>query len=316
MTFVLLILLAIALSVTLAGFLFTFRPKMQVRRPQRMSYAEQNKRPLRRREYVNTNVLRTNSNRFGMGGKVKPRSNVYSLTSMVGVLTRGRRTGEPLPWTGVAVVLVAIFLLGLYLLRALLPNTPLIGYLPWASADVSQSSSSGTQNAPQAPINGASLALIRVSQLDPKQYNSSQEYDLWAYSACSAAAMTEVINAYGHHYRVTDILKVESQLGEITPDQGLLEDIGLQRTATRFHFKTTWGSNLSLDEVIAVANSGKPVIVDFPPDKYSGGHLLVVTGGNNSVVLLADSSLWNRHSVSRAQFLQWWAGFSAILTPM
>ena len=44
----------------------------------------------------------------------------------------------------------------------------------------------------------ASQQLVRVSQLDPAQYSSSEEYNTWAYSACSAAAMTEVFNAYGH----------------------------------------------------------------------------------------------------------------------
>ena len=63
----------------------------------------------------------------------------------------------------------------------------------------------------------ASQRLVRISQLDPNQYSSTGEYNTWAYSACSAASMTEVFNAYGHHYRITDILKVEAQLGEITP---------------------------------------------------------------------------------------------------
>ncbi len=116
-------------------------------------------------------------------------------------------------------------------------------------------------------------------------------------------------------YRVTDILKVEAQIGEITPQLGLLEDVGIQRTAGQFGFKTTWGHSLSLDQIIDISNHGRPVIVSFPPDRYAGGHLLVVTGGNNSTVYLADSSLWNRHSLSRSQFLQWWEGFSAIVTP-
>ena len=127
--------------------------------------------------------------------------------------------------------------------------------------------------------------------------------------------MTVVFNAYGHHYRVTDILKVEAKIGEITPQLGLLEDIGIQRTAAQFGFKTTWGYNLSLDQIIDIANHGRPVIVSFPPARYEGGHLLVVTGGNSSTVYLADSSRWNRQSLSRAQFLQWWGGFSAIATP-
>ena len=36
----------------------------------------------------------------------------------------------------------------------------------------------------------ASHTLLRISQLDPSQYNSSAEYNTWAYSACSAASMT------------------------------------------------------------------------------------------------------------------------------
>jgi ABC-type bacteriocin/lantibiotic exporter with double-glycine peptidase domain len=157
--------------------------------------------------------------------------------------------------------------------------------------------------------------VIRLSQLDPGQYNSSAEFNTWAYSACSAAAMTEVINSYGHNYRVTDILKVESQIGEITPQLGLLEEIGVQRTAARFHFQTVWGHGLSLGKVIETANHGHPVIVSFPPDRYAGGHLLVVTGGNSHSVYLADSSLYNRRSLTRAQFLRWWEGFSAVVTP-
>src|SRR6266487_49501 len=104
-----------------------------------------------------------------------------------------RRAGEPTPWMGIVLILVSVFLLGIFLLRTLLPGTSLIG---------------------------AFRALLRLSQLDPAQYNSTAEYNNWAYSACSAAALTEVINSYGHHYRVTDILKVESQIGEITPQEG------------------------------------------------------------------------------------------------
>lgn len=161
----------------------------------------------------------------------------------------------------------------------------------------------------------ASQQLVRVSQLDPAQYNSPEEYNTWAYSACSAASMTEVFNAYGHSYRVTDILRVEAQIGEITPSLGLLRPEGIEHTAAQYGFKTTWGNAWTLDQVIETANHGNPVIVSFPPDRYDGGHILVVTGGNSTSVFLADSSLWNRHALSRAQFLQWWEGFAAVVTP-
>jgi Peptidase_C39 like family len=161
----------------------------------------------------------------------------------------------------------------------------------------------------------ASQQLVRLSQLDPNQYASSEEYNTWAYSACSAASMTEVFNAYGHQYRITDVLNKEAQIGEITPAQGLLRPEGIENTAAQFGFKTTWGNSWTLDQVIETANHGNPVIVSFPPDRYDGGHLLVVTGGNSSTVFLADSSGWNRHSLSRDQFLQWWEGFAAVVTP-
>ena len=161
----------------------------------------------------------------------------------------------------------------------------------------------------------ASQQLVRISQLDPAQYNSPEEYNTWAYSACSAASMTEIFNAYGHHYRVTDILNVEAQIGEITPALGLLRPEGVEHTAAQFGFKTTWGNAWSLDQVIETANRGNPVIVSFPPDRYDGGHILVVTGGNGTTVYLADTSGWNRHSLSSAQFLQWWEGFAAVVTP-
>jgi Peptidase_C39 like family len=161
----------------------------------------------------------------------------------------------------------------------------------------------------------ASQQLARISQLDPAQYSSSEEYNIWAYSACSAASMTEVFNAYGHQYRITDILNVEAKIGEITPSQGLLRPVGIEHTAAQFGFKTTWGNAWSLDQVIETANRGNPVIVSFPPDRYDGGHLLVVTGGNSTTVYLADSSGWNRRSLSSGQFLQWWEGFAAVVTP-
>ena len=161
----------------------------------------------------------------------------------------------------------------------------------------------------------ASTALRRIYQLDASQYDSASDAATWAMSACSAAALTEVINAYGFAYRIADILHVESQIGAITPSEGLTSDAGIQQTAALFGFKTSWGHNLSLDQIITAANSGTPVIVSWPPATYDGGHIVVVVGGDKNTVRLADSSRYNRTSVSRAQFAAWWRGFSAILTP-
>lgn len=161
----------------------------------------------------------------------------------------------------------------------------------------------------------ASQQLQRISQLDPAQYSSSSEFNIWAYSACSTAAMTEVFNAYGRHLRITDVLKVEAQIGAITPELGLLDPSGIQQTAAQFGFKTRSSNSWSLDQLINTANAGTPVIVDFPPYKYAGGHILDVIGGDSTYVYLADTSLWNHRAVTHDQFMQWWDGFGAVVTP-
>lgn len=206
--------------------------------------------------------------------------------------------------------LIAIFLLGLYLLNMTLPH-PLF----WVPVSFGITNVPSVSAASKMPAYAASVHLTRLSQLDPAQYQSMQEYNIWAYSACSAASMTEVINSYNHTYRITDILKAEAGIHEITPQLGLLEEVGIQRTAALFGFKTHWGHNFTLNQVIAAANSGTPVIVSFPPARYAGGHVLVVRGGDGNFVTLADSSRLNWIRISRERFMQLWGGFYAVVTP-
>src|SRR6266699_4926393 len=176
---------------------------------------------------------------------------------------------------------------------------------PTATTSVPVVSSSGN----------ASLALKRINQLDCGQYAGQDECAIWAYSACSTAAITEVINSYGYHFRITDILQQEVEAQAITPALGLVDDQSIGRTAARFGFTTDWGYTRTLDQVIATANKGTPVIIGWPPAKYAGGHLVVVIGGDSDSVKLADSSRYNRQVLSRTQFLKWWAGYSAVLSP-
>lgn len=166
-----------------------------------------------------------------------------------------------------------------------------------------------------APRGHASQRLVRLSQLDRSQYATGDEYNTWAYSACSAAAMTEVLDAYGFNLRIHDVLQVESRLGYITPQAGLTADQGIAVTMHQFGVSTTWGEQWTLAQVLGAANAGTPVIVSWPPSRYPGGHLVVVLGGNTTTVEIADSSLWNRHVLSVSQFLQWWAGFAAVAVP-
>jgi len=304
MSLLLITLLAVSLVVTTIGFLLSPKPQVRSQRVSSYPYVRN-----RRRVYnpVDTEPLRTHRYSVQLEQPVAFSLSIPAIWERV----TGRTMDQPPPWKVIVIGLVSIFVLGLYSLNILLPHPALFGST-WFFAGNPPTSQ---QNQAPDPILQIPQNVARIGQLDPAQYNSSQEYNVWAYSACSSAAMTEVINAYGHHYRITNILKVESQLKEITPELGLLEDIGIQRTVATFGFKTNWGYKLTLDQVITIANKGTPVIVSFPPAKYAGGHLVVVTGGNSITVNLADSSIFNRHSLSRSQFLKWWGGFSAIVTP-
>ena len=312
----LVILLTISLVVVAAGLLLSYHP---ITRSQRVVSATRTGQrivvvdslPPRDRAVIQSNQL--------MVGRSPMAIERYSRASvaMPGAIEHDFeqvQREKTIPWMRMIIGLAAIIVVGLYLLNNVFPRHTNWDQAMWYAS--SPSTSQATALTSQFTLQfDASKSLVRLSQLDPSQYTSNQEFTIWAYSACSTASLTEVMNAYGRHFRITDVLKVEASIGEITPQLGLLDEAGIQRTAAQFGFKTTWGHNLSLDQIISIANQGRPVIVSFPPDRYDGGHLLVVTGGNSSIVKLADSSLWNRQSLSRVQFLQWWEGFYAIVTP-
>nr|BBH95614.1 hypothetical protein KTA_38130 [Thermogemmatispora argillosa] len=299
-------LFAVALTVSLCGLYLSARPYLTAKK---------------RRPVAAERLLRapgsTRLRARQIATMTQPRRRSVSTLSLS--VTPERLYGAgPFPWREIPWKIILIGLVSLLIVIFLGSQLFLsrgVGFvLPYLwtaepAATVTSSSSAST------PHYDASSHLVRINQLDPAQYDSQEQYQTWAYSACSAAAMTVVINAYGYHYRIADILKVESALHEITPDQGLLEEVGIAHTAAHFHFNTLWGHNLSLDQVLAIANGGRPVIVSFPPDRFPGGHLLVVRGGTASTVYLVDSSRLNYTSMARSRFLQLWGGFYAVLTP-
>ena len=313
MSLILVSLFLFALIVTLAGFFLSLKSNTDDAQPVTMVCPRPRpgqRVPEQRRRVTSTTRGIQSGRLAGAGVRSNP---AFAISVPGGRVRVGRRQqGEPVPWSVVVVGVSSVFVLAMFLFHMVMPHSAIFN-LAFFSNDSPQSQPTQSANPPQ--LYGASQALVRLSQLDPAQYNSTADYDLWAYSACSTAAMTEVINSYGHHYRIADILKVEASLNEITPSLGLVEDSGVAHTMTQFGFNTSWGYSLSYDQVVATANHGQPVIVSWPPSRYAGGHLVVVIGGNSQTVYLADSSLYNRHALSRTQFMKWWAGFSAVATP-
>jgi hypothetical protein len=295
----LIVLLIIAVAISVIGLVLSTRP----------TRAEV-KRTVRRRETPRVRTVGQPRPRQVATSQIRRRpAGAASLAVAPGRVYEETLPVREIPWKVLLLALVSLLILGYYGLQLFAPHTGFL-LLGTSAPDATATAQSAT-----SPHYDATSKLVRISQLDPAQYYSQRQYQTWAYSACSAAAMTVVINAYGHHYRIADILQVESAIGEITPQEGLLEEVGIARTAARFSFDTTWGHNLSLDQVIAIANGGRPVIVSFPPDRFPGGHLLVVRGGSSSTVYLTDSSRLDYTSMTRSRFLSLWGGFYAVLTP-
>ena len=324
MVILLFALLAFAVCITLAGLWLS--PRKSAPRSRGVSYASSMnaRRPVRsaRRNHVVGENRRMSVRRSAV--EVERRAWADILTSLnVSQIFAQRRRRRDTPWLGITLILLALFLFGVYFLRTVLPSPTLFALLPDTSSTTSGNTTSGSSTTTvKSPFTGASNALVRLSQVDPAQYNSMQEYNTWWPSACSAASMTEIINSYGHHYRVTDILAKETSINEITADAGLLEPHGLDKTLALYNFTTRWlynpsalPANPSVDLLVNTANSGTPVIINFPPSRWAGGHILVALGGNKNYVYLADSSRLNMRAMDRQTFLKYWIGFAVVATP-
>ena len=314
---VFLIILAVGLVITFAG-LFLSPSRTQLPTPQRMAYPEYGPRVRRASAYIHR---QPRTRRFSMDIEPRGWTNIFAslnTDSIMSVFAR-RRASQESTWLLLTLVLLLLLACGAYSLKALHTGQILVPFGPDAVATSTANGNSASNN-PSHPnlfagLIGASKALKRISQVDPGQYASLQDYNTWWNSTCSAASMTEVINAYGHNYRLADILKVEAGLGEITPASGLLEPRGIDRTVAQFGFITTWLTSPSLDDVINVANHGRPVIVDFPPSRWPGGHILVVLGGDSNYVYTADSSSLNMQAFTHKNFLKYWVDFAVVATP-
>ncbi|GHO43042.1 hypothetical protein [Ktedonospora formicarum] len=221
---------------------------------------------------------------------------------------------------GALLILGTVIVAGIWLWSHVF-SSPTLLQQQWPDVAVSASPPASSTTPTIKETIRASSSMVRLSQLDPAQYRNDQEYKTWAYSACSTAAMTEVINAYntmnktGKQYRITDILNAETAVHAITPELGLLEPKGIDRTVARFNFKTTWLNKPTAQDLIRIGNSGRPIIIGFPPERWSGGHLLIARGGNSKSVYLTDSSKLNMQVMDINTFNKYWAGFAVIVEP-
>ena len=180
-----------------------------------------------------------------------------------------------------------------------------------AMLDVTQHTSAIDLSTSTIPLDStASSRIVRVDSAERRQYYTDYQWQVWGYSSCSGISMEEVMNAYGRHLIAADVLQVESNLGVWDTYNGLTGgEAGIAKVAHYFGFKAVPNPPRTIENLIAVANKGFPVIVGVP------GHILVVRGGDSNNVFLVDSAPADRKIMSRAQFAGWWDNFSVELLP-
>jgi hypothetical protein len=185
---------------------------------------------------------------------------------------------------------ITVPLLGLFLILSLTAST----------------SSCGTPGAYQ---------VFRIDQTSTAQYQNTTEYNTWSDSSCSAAAITEIINAYGHSYTIHDILSTEIQLNQISVDQGLLYGLpSIRKVVESFGFQASLVVG-GFDGIIATANGGNPVVISMRNASWPLGHILVATGGNTQIIKVVDSWNTDKTSFTRTDFQSYFTGLAATITP-
>jgi hypothetical protein len=160
-------------------------------------------------------------------------------------------------------------------------------------------------------------------------YDSQQQHDIWWDSACSVAAMTEVLHAWGRKEvtigRLIDLMSAHSP-PFLTPWGGLTDQAGWPWLAQMYHFQAQvqWHA-YTFDTLIGQVNqTGLPIIIGIQ-GSTGWGHFFVVVGGDSQAAQIVDSSLWHIHSMPRAAFSSYtpigidspilWTGETVMIAP-
>lgn len=151
-------------------------------------------------------------------------------------------------------------------------------------------------------------------------WDSSQQYTLWWPSACSPAALTMALRAWGEPVHIGQVLDSLIALDAITPQDGLLHAGALETVAEGYGFQGATFWSWTLQDVARVTGQGVPVLIDVvdakqqtPYPGFSVGHWLVVTSVSADQVTVSDSSGYHIHSLSLALFHTLFTGIGVVV---
>lgn len=154
----------------------------------------------------------------------------------------------------------------------------------------------------------------------PDLYDTYAQFQEWGGAACSAAALSEVLTAYG--VRSATIGHEIDELGKyIDPNWGLLNRHAFAIVAAKHGLRADESNSWTYNQLVYVTQQlGIPVIVNVRISYgyysfFSGGHFLVVVGGDSQGLAIVDSSEYYIHYLPKDVFYQMFTGYSAAIAP-
>lgn len=180
--------------------------------------------------------------------------------------------------------------------------------------------------APQAQVNSlmgapiTSLIQPETQLKRPDLYDNMAQFYEWGDAACSAAALSEILTAYG--VKGATIGHEIDELGSyISPNGGLLNRHGFAVVAAKHGLRADESNSWTFNQMVYVSQQlGLPVIVNVHISYgyysfFSGGHFLVVVGGDSQGLAIVDSSEYYIHYLPKDVFYQMFTGYTAAIVP-
>jgi hypothetical protein len=166
----------------------------------------------------------------------------------------------------------------------------------------------------------ATLVQPETQGTRPDLYDSTAQFnDCWD-AACSAAVLSEVLTAWSvPHATIGKLIDVMQP--DISLNGGLLSPHGFQRGAAAFGYRADIDWHLTYKQLLYITNVlGLPVIINVRISYgyyhfFSGGHFLVMTGGDSQGLKIVDSSEYYIHYLPLDTFNSMFTGLTAVIVP-
>lgn len=137
------------------------------------------------------------------------------------------------------------------------------------------------------------LAMPAISQRDPRQYNTTEEFQTWSPSSCSAASIAAIFSGFGKNIRTTDILTIMRNEKAISAQLGLYDYTVFEKVARQYNMKSSLNESRNLDahfnSIVETVRKGTPVLVNVRDSVYfPNGHFVVAArlNPNNTLTII------------------------------